>query len=393
MFFSRKVRTSVYLILDALLVMTGAMLIVLAYWEVQHAPVMTARHSADVVFEATYPSLPNTKFKVDSVTGNLEDAFLDNVYIGKRSFEESEYGSGVLFYSPMARFIQHSSQKNENRDNAFQHFQSGETEPLKRKTKYDNNNVFAFYGPVYAISDCSDCAKLGVPDYKHGDLIGVHEVIYPVSNEFADLARKLLYALLVKIAVLALTGFILFPMIRKNESDRKVFAKRAESAEKQAVTDSLTRLPNRRYFEESLRGYLQEFGKLDQKVGLMILDLDHFKSVNDNFGHDAGDMVLREVAMRLSGVSRDHDVVARLGGEEFAIITPFVNENSLLDIAERYRKNIESLQIDVGAAILRPTVSIGVAVSRPEIDDQKLFQEADRKLYQAKNAGRNQVAA
>ena len=132
---------------------------------------------------------------------------------------------------------------------------------------------------------------------------------------------------------------------------------------------------------------------MDQKVGLMILDLDHFKSVNDNFGHDAGDLVLREVALRLKGVSREHDVVARMGGEEFAVITPFINEGTMMDIAERYRANIEALRIDVGTAILRPTISIGVAVSSSDTDEYQLYQMADRKLYQAKEAGRNRVAA
>ena len=218
--------------------------------------------------------------------------------------------------------------------------------------------------------------------------------IFPVSGEFTHVSRLLVSALGIMATTLLLTAIFLLPMIRKTHDDSISIAKRAESAERQAVTDPLTGLHNRRYFESSLKGYLEEFGRHQLKFGLMILDLDHFKSVNDNFGHDVGDMVLREIALRLRAVSREHDVIARYGGEEFAIITPVADEQTLIAIADRYRINIELLKINVGNTVLRPTVSIGVAVSTPETEDlHDLFRHADQKLYEAKSAGRNRVAA
>ena len=129
-------------------------------------------------------------------------------------------------------------------------------------------------------------------------------------------------------------------------------------------------------------------------LGLLILDFDHFKSINDNYGYDVGDLVLKEVALRMRAISREHDVVARLGGEEFAVITPFANREQLLAVAECYRKMVEALNIKTGNVVIRPTVSIGVATNQGGADNiDDIFNAADRKLYTAKNNGRNRVAA
>ncbi len=97
---------------------------------------------------------------------------------------------------------------------------------------------------------------------------------------------------------------------------------RSETLEHAALTDGLTGMQNRRYFDDALREYLSEFRKIGKPIGLMILDLDRFKSINDTHGHDVGDEVLRAVSACLRELTRYHDVVARLGGEEFAVVTP-----------------------------------------------------------------------
>ncbi len=153
-------------------------------------------------------------------------------------------------------------------------------------------------------------------------------------------------------------------------------------------------MPNRRHFEEALKGHLREFNKLGAMLGLLILDLDHFKSINDNYGHDVGDLVLKEVALRMRAISPEHDVVARQGGEEFAVITPFANREQLLGIAERSRRIVEALNIETGNVVIRPTVSIGVATNQGGVDNiNDIFNDADRKLCTARNNGRNRVAA
>jgi diguanylate cyclase (GGDEF)-like protein len=193
---------------------------------------------------------------------------------------------------------------------------------------------------------------------------------------------------------LAVMLFVIYPVVRLGMIERLQIGQRAQSLEKQATTDPLTGMHNRRYFEEALRGYLREFNRIGASLGLLILDLDHFKSVNDNYGHDVGDIVLKEVALRMRAISREHDIVARLGGEEFAVITPYASFEQLRGVAERYRQMVEALRIKNGNIIIRPTVSIGVATNEGGVDNaDDLYKAADKKLYQAKNAGRNRVAA
>jgi len=199
--------------------------------------------------------------------------------------------------------------------------------------------------------------------------------------------------------VTMLIGFIysliiVGPTLRRAQNERTQIDQHAQNLAIQATTDPLTGMHNRRYFEQALKGYLKEFNRIGATLGLLILDLDHFKSVNDNYGHDVGDMVLKEVALRLRAICREHDVVARFGGEEFALITPYTDREQLLEVAERFRMMIEALAIRNGNIIIRPTVSIGVATSEGGIDNvDDLFKAADQKLYQAKHAGRNRVAA
>lgn len=188
--------------------------------------------------------------------------------------------------------------------------------------------------------------------------------------------------------------FIMLPSSRRDLEDKSYLSEQTINLHKQATTDPLTGMYNRRYFEEAMKDYLTEFKKVGSSVGLLVFDLDHFKSVNDNYGHDVGDLVLREVALRMRAISREHDIVARVGGEEFAVITPYVSMDKLLGVAERYRQMIEALKINHGNVVIRPTVSVGVAISEGGIlNADDLFRAADKKLYEAKNNGRNRVAA
>jgi diguanylate cyclase (GGDEF)-like protein len=125
----------------------------------------------------------------------------------------------------------------------------------------------------------------------------------------------------------------------------------------------------------------------------MILDLDHFKQVNDNHGHDVGDEVLREVASCLKDMTRYHDVVARLGGEEFAVVAPNMNDQQLMKFAERIRKAISNLTVVSGNVRLKVTSSVGVAVWNGRESAEDFYRRADKMLYEAKRLGRNQVCA
>jgi diguanylate cyclase (GGDEF)-like protein len=155
-----------------------------------------------------------------------------------------------------------------------------------------------------------------------------------------------------------------------------------------ATTDSLTEVKNRRAFRESLAHETQRAARYHLPLSLCFLDVDVFKSYNDEFGHLAGDDVLRQVAMLAIQSARKTDVVARYGGEEFALILPNTDQEGAAALAERIRENVEAFPWPH-----RPvTVSIGVATySAEHTDDNRFIAEADGALYVAKNSGRNRV--
>jgi len=160
-----------------------------------------------------------------------------------------------------------------------------------------------------------------------------------------------------------------------------------------AVIDSLTGLHNRRFFEAQLSLELARAKRSDQAVGLVTLDIDHFKFVNDTYGHPAGDRVLIQVANQLRAAARVGDVVARYGGEEFAVLMPGINGHELAPAADRLRIAVSSQPMEVNSHVaLAITVSAG-AVSSPlnGTTAEELVAVADRALYAAKRTGRNRV--
>ncbi|MEH6718375.1 MAG: GGDEF domain-containing protein [Aurantimonas endophytica] len=194
--------------------------------------------------------------------------------------------------------------------------------------------------------------------------------------------------------------FWLLPTMRRQfrEQDKLqsltgVLKQRSQDLETAALTDPLTGMNNRRFFDAALGHFLAEFARIKRPIGLMILDLDHFKAINDTYGHDVGDEVLKAIAACLFEFTRYHDVVARLGGEEFAIVAPNVEAAELTMLAERIRGAIAALPLDLGTIRIRVTASIGLAVSTPEDDCAGFYKRADVNLYAAKQAGRNRVCA
>jgi len=162
-----------------------------------------------------------------------------------------------------------------------------------------------------------------------------------------------------------------------------------------AVVDQLTGLNNRRYLESHLAGMLDRAAGRGRPLTLMMLDIDHFKAVNDTYGHKAGDEVLRAFAARARKMIRSIDLLCRLGGEEFVIVMPDTAIAVAVKIAERVRACIEGagFEIDDSGRRIPVTVSVGLADRGAEANPDALLKRADRALYAAKNAGRNRVFA
>ncbi|MGA9980633.1 MAG: diguanylate cyclase [Candidatus Sulfotelmatobacter sp.] len=166
-----------------------------------------------------------------------------------------------------------------------------------------------------------------------------------------------------------------------------------EALRSQSVKDPLTGLYNRRYLEETLEREIRRAARAEQALGILMLDLDHFKKFNDTYGHDAGDTVLREAGAFLTKSIRVEDTVCRFGGEEFVIVLPTANAEASRSRAERIRSKLRELTVlHQGLSMGRITVSIGVAeLPANGTSAAELLAAADAALYRAKRAGRDQV--
>ena len=178
---------------------------------------------------------------------------------------------------------------------------------------------------------------------------------------------------------------------RKRHSD--YLRSRIEESVELSIIDPLTSLHNRRYMESHLNTLVAEAAQKGRSLSVLLADIDHFKSVNDTYGHDAGDTVLKEFAVRMKRNTRGIDLACRLGGEEFLIIMPDTELERAYQVAERLRACIasETFQVNREQAI-HVTASVGIStLERPDDTPDRLLKRADNALYAAKRTGRNRV--
>ncbi len=159
-----------------------------------------------------------------------------------------------------------------------------------------------------------------------------------------------------------------------------------------ALRDGLTATFNRRYFVDRLHTEMRFAVRHSKSLGLLFVDIDHFKKINDTYGHQAGDAVLAGVAREMLTTIRTEDVLARYGGEEFAIIYREVELEGVKALAERLRAAVERMKCEHGGHVIPVTISIGAAVDRRITDPQALIAAADAAMYEAKRSGRNRVS-
>ena len=166
-----------------------------------------------------------------------------------------------------------------------------------------------------------------------------------------------------------------------------------ESLVRQTATDALTGVANRAFFDRRLKELCQQCLRRKVPFGVAVVDIDHFKSVNDTYGHQAGDHILQQVAQSLERATRKNETLARYGGEEFAVLLEDVNPEGMEIMGERLRTVVEGLAIEFEGTSIPVTVSIGIACDLPTDDDagEKIFASADAELYKAKESGRNRV--
>ncbi|MFD1560729.1 GGDEF domain-containing protein [Paraburkholderia silviterrae] len=161
-----------------------------------------------------------------------------------------------------------------------------------------------------------------------------------------------------------------------------------------ADRDGLTGIANRRFFEGRLADEFARWQRYGGEMSMLLFDLDHFKKINDEFGHVAGDTVLRAMAQRVAQVVRKQDVFGRFGGEEFALLLPCTPLDDALHVAEKIRRTIGDAPVEVQGVVVPVTASVGAAAARPGAPDYEvMINEADAALYRAKHQGRNRCVA
>lgn len=167
----------------------------------------------------------------------------------------------------------------------------------------------------------------------------------------------------------------------------------SQALKTQAITDGLTGLFIHRYFRILLQNELDRALRYNPPLSFIIMDIDHFKHINDTYGHEQGNIVLKHIAQILKSISRKVDLIARYGGEEFCVILPHTTQEGAVNYAEKVRKQIQDFNFPIAGKSLKITVSLGV-VTFPNLKVEKieeLIEAADRALYEAKNTGRNKV--
>ena len=181
--------------------------------------------------------------------------------------------------------------------------------------------------------------------------------------------------------------------IRRTVAAQKTLLARMSELEQLSVIDGLTQVYNYRFFDAEVRRQFDLSIRHQRALGLVMIDLDHFKNINDAHGHPVGDHVLVEVSTIIAQRIRSCDVLARYGGEEFAVILPETAIEESMTIAERLRQSIEETPIDTTAGAIRLTISVGVGAfpSRTVDSPARLVEVADQALYEAKTNGRNCV--
>mgnify|MGYP002621022699 FL=1 len=210
-------------------------------------------------------------------------------------------------------------------------------------------------------------------DYMHQDC-----TFLPVTDDAGDVRY-------VCISVQDVTDTAIYQSMLKNA---------LAQLEELSVRDALTGLHNRRHLETTLKAEFRRVRRYGGELSLVLFDIDHFKAVNDEYGHQAGDAVLKAVAERLCSVLRQSDVAGRYGGEEFMAILPNTELAGGMALAERLRQVIARDPVPWGDRAVSITVSIGVSALRADTaSHEKLVSEADAALYRAKAEGRNRIAA
>lgn len=301
-----------------------------------------------------------------------------------RMFEQE---SGVAFQLTSLDPVNPDNAPDEWERERLEEFESTDLKEYGEIVDVDGRPMYRYMVPLVVEDACLTCH--GVQGYSTGEIRGALSVSIPYERVRSEL--RLNAVGLAALAVLTLVGIVSVVYVM---SVRVV--ERLEEAEAQlehlAVTDPLTELWNRRHILDVLKKEFERSRRQGHDLGLIMLDLDHFKDVNDKHGHAVGDLVLRAAAQRMQAVIRDYDTLGRFGGEEFLVVVPETKPDDVASLAERIRRAVSAEPVSGTGEPMRITVSAGVAMlEENDLTPDAVLARADGALYAAKRRGRDCV--
>ncbi len=233
-----------------------------------------------------------------------------------------------------------------------------------------------------------------------GDLAGHGKNLENLAEQIGEVRdydeiKNIVDLMLIETKDLIKSGKRLQTRMKISSEDLKQLQKELEKSQAEAQTDSLTQLINRRGLEKKLELERIRARQNDSPFSIILVDIDHFKKVNDTFGHLVGDSLLRGIANMLKSHLRKNDIAARYGGEEFLIILPETGLDGAMAVGKKIRETLSKKEWklkETGERMGKISVSMGIAIYRLNESDQELFERADRALYLAKQNGRDQIA-
>lgn len=326
--------------------------------------------------------------------------------LNTESFNETHPNTQFLIYSDYPFVTSLGRELDDFARTALDQLTSGDEAPLRMvETLDDNRRRIRFAAPIIMQDGCVECHnstqwELVRRDWKTGDVRGVREVsiTLPPLDLYGRTEASLLLVMIFGASILGV--FVVYPSVRREVRNRVLFHEMSIRAELEALThleaaqtDMLTQIGNRRFFDLALAEMTRSHNKENGLLSLMMLDIDHFKEVNDQFGHDAGDHAIQSIATILNDVTRSDAKIARFGGEEFAVLVADLDAESVASIAERIRRAVAAYDFSHDGNDIRLTVSIGTTNMRTDDTTGTFVKRADVLLYRAKESGRDQVCS
>lgn len=352
-------------------------------WAVNHGGVY-ARLEPGTEVNPYLKKIPGLKVMIQDLDGQMYG--LKNHALMTREIAEVAAGKGISRFKFTSLEPLNPDNKPDNFEKAaLMTFEQGGKEYFTYETK-DNEVFYRYMAPLVTRKPCLQCHEQ--QGYREGDIRGGVSVTIAATDMMHQLKKNQYYTILSAIGIIAL----IFAIIRFIS---QMFINDLKASERQllemASRDYLTGLLNRREAFRRISEEISRSGRSGKPISFILFDIDHFKLINDTYGHSTGDITLKELSRHLKEIMRDYDIVCRYGGEEFLIATPEATREKAQELAERIRKMVMQLVIpfDAGMKKITITISAGVTLMHEGENLEKVLTRADAALYRAKESGRN----